>query len=207
MENIIIVNFDVESEAYQAMAELKKNAVHNSYTVSEAFLAKNANGHVTGIDSFDIGAETRNDTRAGGLLGALLGIAGGPLGMVLMGGYGALGGSAIDWGDAMQNASLMEHVLSCVTEDSTVLIAVVQEEENSSFNQNFSKFRAEITRFDAAEVAAEVAEAERVQEEMARHARRELREAKKQDRRQAIEERRERIRGRFSEVKAKFARK
>lgn len=207
MENIIIVNFDVESEAYQALTELRKKPANECYTISQAMLVKNSDGHLTSIDGFDTGAETRNDTRIGGLIGSLLGVAGGPLGMILMGGYGALVGSAIDWGDAVQNASLMEHVLTCVTEDQTVLIAVVQENNNTAFDHNFEKFQAEVTRFDAAEVAAEVAEAERIQEEMAKDAKRKLREAKKQDRRQQIEERRARISAHFNEIKGKLSRK
>lgn len=205
MENIIIVSFDIESEGYQAITELKGNVWKEGYAVSQAALVKNTDGHLTTLDSFDTGIETRNDTHMGGLIGTLLGVAGGPLGMVLLGGYGALIGSAVDWGDAVNNASLMEHVLSCVTEDSAVLIAVVQEEQEGAFDQNFDKFRAEITRFDAAEVAAEIAEAERLQEEMAREAKRKLREAKKQDRRQAIEERRERIKDHFRLLQAKLS--
>ena len=200
----IIVSFDVESEAYQALTELRKKTLTENYVVSQAVLAKNNDGKLDVIDSFDTGVQTHNDTRMGGLLGALLGVAGGPLGMVLMGGYGALIGSAIDWGDAAQNASLMEHVLGCVTEDSAVLIAVVQENDGSAFDKNFEKFQADVTRFDAAEVAAEIAQAQRVQEEMAREAKKQLREAKKQDRKQAIEERRKKISEHFSEVKAKF---
>ncbi|MBQ1490846.1 MAG: hypothetical protein IIZ39_02700 [Blautia sp.] len=207
MENIVIVSFEVESEGYQAITELKKKTLQEGYAISQAALVKNEDGHVVALDSFDTGIETKNDTRMGGLIGALMGVAGGPLGMVIMGGYGALIGSAVDWGDAVNNASLMEHVLSCVTEDSPVLIAVVQEEDGSVFDKNFEKFDAEVTRFDAAEVAAEILEAERVQEEMAREAKKKLREAKKQDRKQAIEERRERIKGRFSDLKAKFSKK
>ncbi len=203
MENIIIVNFNVESEAYQALTELKSKAITENYVISQALLVKNTDGKIDTLDAFDTGVETRNDTRMGGLIGSLLGIAGGPLGMVIIGGYGALIGSAVDWGDAAQNASLMEHVLDCVTEDKAVLIAVVQEEAASAFDANFEKFQAEVTRFDAAEVAAEVAEAQRVQEEMAREAKKQLREAKKNDRRQAIEERRNKIKTHFSEVKAK----
>ena len=203
MENIIIVNFNVESEAYQALTELKSKAITENYVISQALLVKNTDGKIDTLDAFDTGVETRNDTRMGGLIGSLLGIAGGPLGMVIMGGYGALIGSAVDWGDAAQNASLMEHVLDCVTEDKAVLIVVVQEEAASAFDANFEKFQAEVTRFDAAEVAAEVAEAQRVQEEMAREAKKQLREAKKNDRRQAIEERRNKIKTHFSEVKAK----
>jgi len=104
MENIIIVNFSVESEAYQALTELKANAITNNYVISQALLVKNTEGKINILDSLDTGVETRNDTRIGGLVGALMGIVGGPLGMVLMGGYGALIGSAVDWGDAAQNA-------------------------------------------------------------------------------------------------------
>ena len=207
MENIIIVNFDVESEAFQALTELRSKAVADSYLVSQALVVKNTNGKISTLDAFDTGAETRNDTRIGGLVGALIGVAGGPLGMMLMGGYGALIGSAVDWSDAAQNASLMEHVLDCVTEDKAVLIAVVQESDTDAFDANFKKFRAEVTRFDAAEVAAEIAEAERVQEEMAREAKKQLREAKKKDRKQAVEERRNKISANFSELKSKFKKK
>lgn len=205
MENIIIVTFNVESEAYQALSELRKAPVTERYLISQAMLVKNAGGRFNTLDGFDTGVHTRNDAQIGGLIGALLGVAGGPLGMVLMGGYGALVGSAIDWSDAAQNASLIEHVLTCVTEDQNVLIGVVEESDTAGFDQALEKFDAEVTRFDAAEVASEVAEAERIQEEMARQAKKELREAKKADRKQDIEARREKIKAGFSHVKAKFA--
>lgn len=204
MENIIIVNFNVESEAYQALTELRSKTLSAEYVISQAMLVKNTDGKLAVIDGFDTGRETRDDTRMGGLVGALLGVAAGPLGMVLMGGYGALIGSAVDWSDAAQNASLMEHVLNCVTDEKATLIAVVQESASSDFDAAFSKFDAELTRFDAAEVAAEVEEAERVQEEMAREAKKKLREAKKNDRRQAIEDRKAKIKAHFEDVRNKF---
>ncbi|MBQ9614693.1 MAG: DUF1269 domain-containing protein [Lachnospiraceae bacterium] len=204
MENIVIINFDVESEAYQALSELKGKVFSENYVVSQALLVKNTDGKLSVLEGLDTGRETRDDTQMGGLIGALLGVAGGPLGMVIMGGYGALLGSAVDWSDAAQNASLMEHVLNCVTDEKAVIIAVVQENENSAFDSVFAKFSSEITRFDAAEVAAEVAEAERIQEEMARNAKKELREAKRNDRRQEIEERKAKIKAHFNDVKAKF---
>lgn len=204
MENIIIVPFEVESEAYQALTELRKTPLTEQYLISQALLVKNDDGKLNTIDGFDTGVQTHNDARFGGLIGALLGVAGGPLGMVLMGGYGALVGSAVDWTDAAQNASLMEHVLTCVTEDQTVLIAVVEEKDADGFDKALEKFKAEVTRFDAAEVAAEVAEAERIQEEMARQAKKQLREAKRADRKQEIEARREKLKANFANVKAKF---
>lgn len=108
--------------------------------------------------------------------------------MLIMGEVGALIGSAVDLGDTAQNASLMEHVLDCVTDDNAVIIAVVQENNGPAFDQNFAKFDAEVTRFDLAEVTAEIEEAEKVQKEMAREAKKRIREAKKKESQPAIEE-------------------
>ncbi|SFC50135.1 hypothetical protein [Ruminococcus albus] len=52
-ESIFVVDFKVESEAYQALSELKANPVNDSYTASSAFVVKNENGHIIPKDSFD----------------------------------------------------------------------------------------------------------------------------------------------------------
>ena len=36
MENIIVVTFEVESEAYQAFSDLKANTYNNSYVIPQA---------------------------------------------------------------------------------------------------------------------------------------------------------------------------
>ena len=45
-ESIFVVDFKVESEAYQALSELKANPVNDSYTASSAFVVKNENGQI-----------------------------------------------------------------------------------------------------------------------------------------------------------------
>ncbi len=40
MENIVSVTFEVESEAYQAMSILKRNAVSDLYAISQTALIK-----------------------------------------------------------------------------------------------------------------------------------------------------------------------
>lgn len=97
--------FCVESEGFQAFSELKARSVTNDYVVSQAIIAKNTEGSIKTLDGFDTGAQTSNDTAVGGLIGFLLSIAGGPLGMMIMGGYGALIGSAVDWSDAAEVAA------------------------------------------------------------------------------------------------------
>ena len=40
MENVLMVLFEVESEAYQALAELRHDAVNSSYTISQMGLVR-----------------------------------------------------------------------------------------------------------------------------------------------------------------------
>ena len=45
-ESVITVNFDVESEAYQALSEIKRHPDGSGYFVSAASLIKKENGHI-----------------------------------------------------------------------------------------------------------------------------------------------------------------
>ena len=202
MENIILVSFAVESEAYQAFSELKANTYNNSYVISQAALAKNDGGRIEPLDWFNVRGVSNDDAIMGGMLGALLGVVGGPFGMLLMGSYGALVGSTVDLLESDQGNSMMEHVLGCVTEGKTVLIAMVQEEEPSAFNANFAKYQAEVTRFDAAEIAVEVEEAQIMEEELAIQARKQARQEKKDALHQKITERHAEIQAEFKDLKA-----
>lgn len=202
MENIIVVNFEVESEAYQALSELKANAYNDNYIISQAALAKNDGGRITALDWFDVGAVTSDDAILGGTLGALIGIVGGPFGMLLGGSYGALVGGTVDLVDATQNTSMMEHVMGCVPENRAVLIAMVQEDAPAVFDANFAKYASEVTRFDAAEIAVEVEEAQRIEKELAKQARAEARKEKKEALRQKVTDRHAAIQAEFKDLKA-----
>lgn len=201
MENIIVVNFEVESEAYQAFSELKSKKLNDDYIISQAVLAKNNDGRIEALDWFNTGVMTNDDAIMGGMLGALIGVVAGPFGMLLGGSYGALVGSTVDLLDAGQESSMMEHVMKCVTENKTVLITIVQEENTALFDANFEKYQSEITRFDAAEIAVEVEEAQRVEAELAKQARKQARREKKDDLHQKIEARQAEIKGQFEDLK------
>jgi len=148
--------------------------------------------------------ETRNDTAIGGLIGGMMGIIGGPLGMLFGGSIGALTGSAVDASDAIHNASLIEKVTEQLVDGEIVLIALEQETEDGTAQKMLSKFDVSIVEEDAAEVAEEVERAVEAQREMEREARAKLREAKKEDRRQKIEEHRAKLSADFETFKAKF---
>lgn len=204
MEKIISALFKVESEGYQALTELKNAPVADNYVVSQAVLVKKENGRIRTLDAFDTGLETGNDTLTGGLIGGLVGILGGPIGMLLGGSLGALTGSAIDTGDAIQNATLIEKITDQFVDGEVVLIALEQEAEEGAAQKMLSKFDVTIVEDDAAEVAEEVERAMEAQLEMERQARAKLREAKKEDFKKNIEEKRAKLAANFEAFKAKF---
>lgn len=202
-ENVLIALFDVESEAYQAATELKSAAASEDYIISQLALVTKKDGKLFPADGFDTGIQTSNDTAGGALVGVLLGILGGPIGMLLGASYGALIGGAVDASDAAQNASLLEQVTGKLYDDSTAIIALVQEEDESALDAKLSKFRTTIVREDAAIVAEEVEEARQVERELQRQAREKLRAEKKESREQRIQERRNKIQADFAALKEK----
>lgn len=202
-ENVLIALFDVESEAYQAATELKNAAVSEDYIISQLALVTKKDGKLFPADGFDTGIQTSNDTAGGALVGGLVGFLGGPIGMLLGASYGALIGGAVDASDAAQNVSLLEQVTRKLYDDSTAIIALVQEEDESALDAKLSKFRTTIVREDAAIVAEEVEEARQVERELQRQAREKLRAEKKESQEQRIQERRNKIQADFVAFKEK----
>ena len=165
-ESIIVVSFDVESEAYQAFSDLKRIAVNPEFVISEACVVKNAGGTIVGKDAFDSGTESVDDTRRGSLAGSLVGSLGGPLGIILCGGMGYILGRAKDMQDTEKNANLIERVCSCIPEGTTALVALVKEIDPEAFEDRISRFPTHIQRINAAEVAEEVAQARELQRQL-----------------------------------------
>ncbi len=192
-ENVAMVVFDVESEAFQAITELKHESVNDYYTISQMGLVKKQDERIQVLEEYDSGVNTTDDTVTGGLIGSLIGLLGGPLFFLLSSGVGALVGSAVDAGDASKNTSMLEKVSDRLHDGQIALVVLIQESDEAIFNRIIEKFNAEILRWDAATIAAEVDEAKRVEKNMRRVAREELREQKKAERKADIEERRSRI--------------
>ena len=187
-QNLVVGIFEVESEAYQAITELKQVPGSEQSLVVQAVLVRQEDGKQVLLDSFDTGITTRDDTARGGIIGALIGILGGPIGVLFGASYGALIGAAFDAGDAVGSASMIEQIADKLDDGDLALIALAGEENEAVLDNKLGKFKVEITRFDAAVVAAEVEEAEKLEKEMARDARKKLREDKKAKAREKREE-------------------
>lgn len=201
MQNIIAAIFKTESEGYQALSELSQNTLSEKAAIMQIYLVKRENNAFTICDSFDSGIDTTDDMLAGGIIGGLIGILGGPIGVLLLGSYGALVGGALDVDDAVVDETLIEKVAEKMAEGEVALIALADEEDESEIDSRLRKFDVEIARFDAAVVAEEVEEAARVEREMNRLARMELRKEKKEEFKGKVEARREKIKADFEKAK------
>lgn len=204
MENVAMVLFEVESEAYQCFSELKRDAVNPMYTISQIGLVKKENGRILSCEGFDTGVDTADDMAKGGLIGGLIGVLGGPIGVLMCGSMGALIGSAIDTDDAVRNISMLEKVSEKLGDGGAALVALIQESDESVFDNRISKFKTEILRWDAAVIADEVEKAAELEEEMRRTAKESLRSRKKEDRRQELEQKRAKIQAEIETFKARF---
>jgi len=204
MYNIVAAIFEVESEGYQALTTLAKTPILNDTTVLQMALVKRDNGFLKICDSFDSGIHSTNDTLIGGLVGSVIGMLGGPIGMLLMGSYGALAGSLVDAGDSAGNASLIEKVAEKLLDGEMAMIALVDETNEAELDNALAAYKVTIARFDAVVIAEEVEEAQKIQKEMARQTRRQLREARKQERKEKREARRDKFKADVAAFKEKL---
>ena len=189
-ENIIAELFKRESEGFQAITELRQSPATDNNIVLQAVLVKRDEKGITVLDRYDSSLITSSNTAIGGLIGAFLGILGGPIGVLLMGSCGILIGSAADTGNMVGGEAMIETVAAKLMDGEAALIILAAEEDEAVLNTALGKFDGEIVRFDAASVAEEVEEAVRLQDEMARQAVNELRNTRHEDHAKAIEDKR-----------------
>ena len=207
MYNIIAAIFDVESEGYQAISTLSKTPIIEETSILQMALVKRENGSLKVCDSYDSGIHTTDDMLLGGLLGGMIGILGGPMGVLLMGSYGTLAGSLVDTGDALDSATVMERVADKLVGGEVALVMLAEEINEDEIDSKLKGYKITIARFDAAVVAEEVEQAEEAQKEMERQARKELRAAKKEERKDKREAKKAEISASFAAFKEKHKKK
>src|SRR5208282_1913354 len=99
MDRMLVVVFDNESKAYEGKKALLQLDDDGSISVfAHAVVVKNADGTVTvkqGDDWLPVG------TIGGAALGSLIGLLGGPAGLVIGAGVGLVGGATADLNNAM----------------------------------------------------------------------------------------------------------
>ena len=199
-ENLVLVNYKVESEAYQALSEMKRDTANANYTISQAAIVKRENGQLNTMDGFINGKDANDDTVTGSLIGGLVGILGGPIGILLGGSVGMLVGGAVDASGIVKDASLLEKAGDSIAEGETAIILLAQEEYETALTAKLNDFDVTITRFDAAEVAAEVEHAREVERQMAKETREKLREEKTEAFKETVAKKSEELKNWFSHL-------
>ncbi|WP_052343799.1 DUF1269 domain-containing protein [Bacillus massiliigorillae] len=204
MENVVISYFNIESEAFQALSELKKlSTFDDKILLSQVALIKKIDGQIILKDSFDTGKKTANDTWKGGLIGTLVGIIGGPIGMLLGLGVGTLVGAVIDMDDAKDEDSLIYSVTTRMQDGDVALVAVVQEETEASYDHVMMPFDVTTIRYDAAVIHEEVDHAREVENYLEEKTSAKMKEKRSEERHAKVTEYKTKLKNEFNELKQK----
>ena len=203
MLNIVVSIFEVESEAYQAITELKNQKGLKTSIMSEAVLVDKKNGYYTILDNFVIEPDAMDDMAKGGLIGMCIGILGGPLGMLLGASVGSFAGVVSETDKTAETASMLEQMILKLSDNTLAIIGLAEEKDESEIDELLSKYKTIIARFDAAVVEQEVERARDMEKEMENLAKLEVRNQKKEEHQAKVEERRNKMKARFAAIKEK----
>jgi uncharacterized membrane protein len=195
-ENVIVVSFSDDSKAYEGMSTLKELDEQDQLDLAGvAVVVRSDDGQVHIKDA--VGDDSFSGTLGGGLVGLLIGIIGGPFGVLLGGATGVLVGSLFDAGDEDDTESALSDVSKSVRVGRTALLADVGEQSTDVVDNAMRELGGEVLRRSADEVEAEVAATEKAQRTAKREARKELLKARH-------EQHKNEIKAKIEELKAKL---
>jgi uncharacterized membrane protein len=201
-DNVLVVSFGEEPEndtnAYQALTDLKELDSQGQIEIAgAAVITRDPDGRV------DVKSEVGNDpyvgTASGGTIGLLLGIIGGPLGVLLGGTYGALVGSLFDIDDVATTESVLGEISKQVQPTRTAVLAQVNEQSPEVIDAAMAGLGGQVMRRPVFEVEQEIAAAQDAQRKAEREARSELRKAR-------LEKNKDEAHAKVQELKSKLHR-
>jgi uncharacterized membrane protein len=171
--NVIVVRFDVDYETYHALTVLKELDFQQRVGVQEAVVvSRGEDGQLVEKDRIESGYLP--PTASGGLIGLLLGVIGGPFGVLIGGATGLMVGSLYDRADYEETDSALGAISSLVRAGRTALLAVVVEQSPEVVDAAMAGVGGMVVRRPVAEVEAEIAVAEEAERKAKREARNEL---------------------------------
>jgi uncharacterized membrane protein len=185
-DNVIAVSFPVEANAYEALARLKELDSKDDISVrGAAVVTRQQDGRITINDHF--GQESFDDTAGGGLLGLLVGVIGGPLGVLVGGATGLLVGSLFDEDDDDNTRSVLTDISSSIRVGPPGLLAEVSEQDPTAIDAVMAHLDGTVVRRSVSDVELEIAAAQDAQRAAKKKARDELREAHHKQRKDEID--------------------
>jgi uncharacterized membrane protein len=171
--SVIAVSFEDDHKAYNALTVLKELDSQKRVGVQEAVVVvRGEDGQVVEKDRVE--SMFLPNTAGGGLIGLLLGIIGGPLGMLIGSAGGLVLGSLFDLSDVEETESALGAISSNVQVGRTSLLAVVTEQSPEVIDAAMSEVGGTVLRRPVADVKAEIAAAGDVERKAKWEARKEL---------------------------------
>ena len=177
-ENVIVVSFAEDSSAYEAFTNLKELGDQGQVSIEGAAIVQRGDdGRIITKDSID--SQQLAGTATGGLIGLLVGILGGPFGVLIGGATGLLIGSLYDTEDAVETESVLAQISSAIRPGQTVVLAEVAEQSDDVVDQAMARLSGTVLRRSVDDVEAEIAAAEHAERAAKREARKQLLETRR----------------------------
>jgi uncharacterized membrane protein len=177
-ENVVVVSFAEDSSVYEAFTNLKELDEQGQVSIKGAAVVQRGDdGRVVAKDS--VGGERLSWAATGGLIGLLVGILGGPFGVLIGGATGLLIGSLYDVDDADETESVLAEISSAIRPGQTVVLAEVDEQNDEVVDQAMGRLGGRVLRRSVDDVEAEIAAAEHAQRAAKREARKQLLETRR----------------------------
>jgi uncharacterized membrane protein len=171
--NVIAVSFEDDRNAYGALTSLKELDSQERVRVAEAVVVERGqDGQVVEKDRVE--STSLPASASGGLIGLLIGVIGGPLGVLVGGTYGLFVGSLFDLSDITEADSALAQISGSAQVGHTALLAVVDERSPEVVDAAMAQIGGTVVRRSVADVEAEIAAAESAERKAKREARKEL---------------------------------
>jgi uncharacterized membrane protein len=200
--NVLVVTFGEDPEndksAYQALTDLKQLDSQDQIKIAgAAVIARDLHGRVE-VKS-EVGEDPYVGTASGGTVGLLVGIIGGPLGVLLGGATGVLVGSLFDISEVETTESVLSEISKQVHPTRMAVLAQVTEQSPEVIDTAMARLGGEVLRRPVADVELEIAAAHEAQWEAKREVRKELQKAR-------VEKGKEDAHAKVEELKSKLHR-
>jgi uncharacterized membrane protein len=185
-QSVIAVSFEDDRGAYKALTLLGELDSQHRAAVREAVVvARGEDGQITVKDR--VASSSLPGTAGGGLIGLLLGVIGGPIGMLVGGTYGLFVGSLFDVYDAGETETALGAIAETVKPGHPALLAVVDEQSTDVLDAAMTDLGGTVLRRPVVEVEAEIAAAEDAERKAKREARKELNRARRERNKAAVD--------------------
>jgi uncharacterized membrane protein len=158
-DNVIVVQFDEPSKAYQALSELNRLGREGNLEVTSAvLLERGKDGTVRMPEGADNAAGF--SFAEGGLIGLLVGALAGPVGALFGASIGVMGGGVSEIARADDQDVALEAISERIQPGSPALVAEVTETAEIVVDEAMAGLGGKVTRRPASDVYAEVTSAE-----------------------------------------------